>query len=311
MVSLIMNIDHLRLFVRVAALSNIRQAGEELGLSAAVASAHLGRLEETLGVRLVHRTTRHVSLSEAGRVFLPHAEEVLTSVEAAEASVGAGVSEPAGTLRMTAPASFGRQHLVPAIARFLALYPEVDIDLHLSDTIVDLVEGGFDIAIRDAELKDCNYIARKLAADRRITCASPGYLEKYGVPATPEHLKSHACISLRNLDTWIFDTESGPLPVKTRNRLKTDNGEAMRDACCAGLGITINSTWNIYQQLLRGELVPILQGFPLASDTAIWAIYPTTRLLAPKIRVFIDFLGEWFGESPYWDEGLEGILSES
>ena len=200
---------------------------------------------------------------------------------------------------------------MPAIAQYLVQYPQVDIDLHLSDTIVDLVEGGFDIAVRDADLKDCNYIARKLAVDRRITCASPTYLQEHGIPASPEELKSHTCISLRNLDTWTFVTTSGPVAVKTRNRLKTDNGEAMRDACCAGLGITINSTWNIYQQLLRGELVPILQGFPLASDTAIWAVYPTTRLLAPKIRVLIDFLGEWFGESPYWDEGLEAVLAKA
>lgn len=183
-----MNIEHLRLFIRVAATQNISAAGAELGLSPAVASSHLNKLEEGLGVRLIHRTTRRVALTEEGKAFLAHAEEVLASVEAARASVGAGQASPSGTLRVSAPASFGRMHLVPAVGEFLKHYPDLNVEFRLSDSIVDLVEGGFDVAIRNAELKDSTLIARKLATDNRIICASPGYLEQYGEPTSPEQL---------------------------------------------------------------------------------------------------------------------------
>lgn len=177
-----MNNAHLKLFVRLAATHNISVAGAELSLSPAVASAQLSKLEQDLGVRLLHRTTRKVALTEEGKAFLPHAEDVLASVEAARAAVGAGESSPFGTLRVAAPASFGRMHLMPALKDFMQQYPKLSVDFRFSDTIVDLVEGGFDIAIRNAELKDSSLIARKLASDRRILTAAPSYLAKNGEP---------------------------------------------------------------------------------------------------------------------------------
>ena len=296
-----MNIEHLKLFVRLATTHNISMAGQELGLSPAVSSAHINKLEEGLGVRLVHRTTRKVSLTEEGQAFLPHAEEVLASVEAARASVGAGSALPVGTLRVTAPASFGRLHLIPALKGFMARYPDLTVDFRFSDTIVDMVEGGFDVAIRDAELQDSTLIARKLAPDNRIICASPQYLEVHGEPQTPHDLREHQCVNLAGLTTWVFDSKDGPISVKTKGSFRTDNGDAMRDACTDGLGIAINSTWSAYQQLERGELVQILKDYPLVSDTAIWAVYPSSRLLAPKVRAFIDYLNEYYGSPPYWD----------
>ncbi|PSW13382.1 LysR family transcriptional regulator [Photobacterium rosenbergii] len=299
-----MNIEHLKLFVRLATTHNISMAGQELGLSPAVSSAHINKLEEGLGVRLVHRTTRKVSLTEEGQAFLPHAEEVLASVEAARASVGAGSALPVGTLRVTAPASFGRMHLIPALKGFLARYPDLTVDFRFSDTIVDMVEGGFDIAIRDAELQDSTLIARKLAPDNRIICASPEYLEAHGEPKTPHELNDHQCVNLAGLTTWVFDSKDGPISVKTKGSFRTDNGDAMRDACTDGLGIAINSTWSVYKQLERGELVQILKDFPLVSDTAIWAVYPSSRLLAPKVRAFIDYFNDYYGSPPYWDTGV-------
>ncbi|TNE87773.1 MAG: LysR family transcriptional regulator, partial [Gammaproteobacteria bacterium] len=291
--------EHLKLFVRLAATHNISMAGRELGLSPAVASAHISKLEQGLGVRLLHRTTRKVSLTEEGLAFLPHAEEVLASVEAARASVGAGEASPQGTLRVTAPASFGRMHLVPALKGFLDRYPDLDIDLRLSDTIVDMVEGGFDIAIRNAELKDSTLIARKLMADERIICASPEYLETYGEPNSPNDIKDHRCVNLSGLETWTFNTPEGPLAVKTKGRIRTDNGEAMRDACADGLGLAINSKWSVYKHLERGELVQVLDEYPLVSDAAIWVVYPSSRLLAPKVRAFIDYFAERFSNMPF------------
>lgn len=299
-----MNIEHLKLFVRLAATNNISLAGRELSLSPAVASSYISKLEERLGVRLVHRTTRKVSLTEEGVAFLPHAENVLSSVDAARASVGAGEASPSGTLRVTAPASFGRMHLMPELKHFLARYTELTVDFRFTDTIVDLVEGGFDIAIRNAALQDSTLIARKLAPDTRIVCASPDYLKQFGEPSSPADLRHHQCINLIGLESWAFDTPDGRLNLKTKGPFRSDNGEAVRDACVAGLGIAINSTWNAYQHLRRGELVQILSDTPLVSDTAIWAVYPSSRLLAPKVRTFIDYFADCYGTPPYWDKNL-------
>ena len=297
-----MNIEHLKLFVRIAVTNNISLAGKELGLSPAVSSAHINKLEEDLGVRLIHRTTRRVSLTEEGQAFLPHAMDVLERIETARASVGAGSVRPQGKLRVTASASFGRMHLLPVLDNFLQRYPDLRVDLHLSDSIVDMVEGGFDIAIRDASLNDSTLIARKLATVNRIVCASPDYLVRYGEPLIPEDLLNHHCVNLMGLETWVFDTPDGPKSIKTKNRLRTDNGEAARDACVKSVGITLSSTWCSYQQLQRGDLVQILKDYTVVSNTAIWAVYPSSRLLAQKVRVFIDYFLDYFGDSPYCEQ---------
>lgn len=296
-----MNIEYIKLFVRVAATNNISLAGKDLGLSPAVASGHISRLEQSLGVRLVHRTTRRVSLTEEGVAFLPHAEGVLCSVEMARASVGAGSITPQGTLRVTASASFGRMHLIPALAGFIENYPDLKIDLRLSDSITDLVEGGFDIAVRNSQLNDSSLIARKLASDKRIVCASPQYLKKYGEPKTPEDLSKHKFIDLIGAENWAFKTINGSQHVKHQGPLRTDNGEALRDACANGIGITICSIWCAYQKLQSGELVEILSDYPLDMNVDIWAVYPSSRLIAPKVRAFIDYFAEHFGENPYWE----------
>ncbi|MCL1137291.1 LysR family transcriptional regulator [Shewanella pneumatophori] len=300
-----MNLEHLKLFVRLASTHNISMAGQELGLSPAVASVHINKLEESLGVRLLHRTTRKVSLTQEGESFLPHALEVLATAEAARAAVGAGFSSPSGTLRVTAPASFGRLHMVRALKGFMQQYPDLTVDLRFSDTIIDLVDGGFDVAIRIAELKDSSLIARKLASDRRVLCASPAYIKQHGVPTTPEELVNHQCINLMNLDTWVFDTDKGPYSIKTKGCFRTDNGDAMRDATVDGLGLSVNSIWSVYQQLISGELVEVLTDYPFASNASIWAVYPSSRLIAPKVRAFIDFFNQYYGQPAYWETELK------
>ncbi|HDZ5415369.1 TPA: LysR family transcriptional regulator [Vibrio harveyi] len=296
-----MNIEHLKLFVRLASTHNISMAGQELGLSPAVASAHINKLEEGLGVRLVHRTTRKVSLTEEGQAFLPHAEEVLATVEAARGAVGVGHKAPTGTLRVTASASFGRLHLVPALKGFMAKYPELAIDFRFSDSIIDMVEGGFDVAVRLAELKDSSLVARKLAPDRRIVVASPEYLAQHGTPQSPEELVNHECVTLAGLENWVFETPEGQYSMRASGSFRTDNGDAMRDACIDGLGVSINSIWSVYKQLQKGELVEILQDYPLVMNASIWAVYPSSRLIAPKVRAFIDYFAEYYGQPPYWE----------
>ncbi len=301
-----MNVEHLKLLVRLASSQSISMAGQELGLSPAVASSHINKLEESLGVRLVHRTTRKVSLTAEGKAFLPYAEEVLASVEAAKGAVGVGHSNPTGTLRVTAPASFGRMHLIPAMKGFMERYPELNVEFRFSDSIIDMVEGGFDVAIRVAELKDSSLIARKLAPDRRVVVASPSYLDEFGVPEKPQDLIQHQCINLIGLDNWMFRSEEGVVSVKTSGRLRCDNGDAMRDATTGGLGISINSIWSAYEQLDSGELVEILQNYPLAMDASIWAVYPSSRLIALKVRAFIDYFSDYFGQPAYWETKLKG-----
>lgn len=297
-----MNFDHLRLFIRISSTCNISLAGKELDLSPAVASAHINKLEDSLGVKLIHRTTRKVSLTEEGQTFLPYAEDVLASVEAAKSSVGSGSTIPQGTLRITAPASFGRMHIVPALKHFMSDYPDLKVDLRLSDSIVDMVEGGFDIAIRNASLNDSTLIARKLAQDNRILCASPDYIIQHGLPQTPADLANHQCIDLIGIDSWTFKTPDGQIKMRNQSYLRADNGESIRDASIGGMGITICSKWCAYQQLRSGKLVQVLTEYPLVSDTAIWAVYPSSRLLAPKVRAFIDFFTEYFGSKPYWED---------
>lgn len=297
-----MNIEHLKLFTRIAITHNISLAGKEFGLSPAVSSSYISKLEANLGVKLIHRTTRKVALTEAGQEFLPHAKQVLETVEAAKSSVGTGSIAPQGTLRVTAPASFGHLHIVPALKGFFARYPDVKVDLHLSDSIIDMVEGGFDIAIRNGKLNDSTLIARKLAQDTRIICASPDYLAQYGEPRTPKELLKHQMIKLAGLDTWLFDTPKGEQRIKVQSHLQIDNGESVRDACVDGIGIALCSRWIAYRQLQRGELVQVLADYPLISETAIWAVYPSSRLLAPKVRAFIDYFSAYFGDVPYWEK---------
>ena len=296
-----MNVEHLKLFVRIATTHNISKAGNELDLSPAVASAHISKLEDAPWRQAYPSNHRKVSLTEEGQAFLPHAEEVLVTIETARASVGAGSFIPQGTLRVAAPASFGRMHIIPALKGFIDKHPDLKVDLRLSDSMIDMVEGGFDVAIRNAALNDSSLVASKLAKDERIICASPDYIAQQGEPQSVADLRDHPCIHLMGIDTWQFDTPEGPKRVKGKSILRVDNGECIRDACIAGIGVTICSKWIAYKDLKAGRLVQILKNYPLVSDTAIWAVYPGSRLLAPKVRAFIDYFKGHFGSQPYWE----------
>ncbi|WP_321902657.1 LysR family transcriptional regulator [Paraburkholderia tropica] len=293
------------LFVRAAQLANVSAAGREFGLSAAVASARLANLERTLGTRLLHRTTRRVSPTEDGEVFMARARALLDAAEAARAAVGRAHAAPQGRLRVSMPSSFGRQHVSPVIAAFLRRYPGVSVDLRLTDQIVDLVDAGIDVAIRIGALKDSTLVARRLAVNRRVICASPAYLAERGTPHHPSDLARHECVILGDQRDWAFVTPAGPLTVRVDGRFVTDNGETIRDALLAGFGIALKSTWDVAPHLRSGALVSVLDSYPLADTTAIWAVYPSRAFMPPKTRAFVEFLGEHFGDPPYWDAGAE------
>jgi DNA-binding transcriptional LysR family regulator len=289
------------LFVRAALLANVSAAGREFGLSAAVASARLAQLERLLGARLLHRTTRRISLTQDGEIFMTRAQTLLDAAAAARASVGRAQTEPQGRLRVSMPSSFGRQHVSPAIPEFLRRYPGVSVDLLLSDHIVDLVDAGVDLAIRLGALKDSTLVAKRLAVNWRVICCAPTYLAERGVPHHPSELAQHECAILADQHTWAFETPAGRLDVRVGGRLVTDNGEVIRDALLAGFGIALKSTWDVAPYLRSGELVTILDSYPLAETVAIWAVYPSRAFVPPKTLALIDFLAARFGDPPYWD----------
>ncbi|MFK8184221.1 MAG: LysR substrate-binding domain-containing protein [Phormidesmis sp.] len=261
-----MDVLSLRLFLRIAALGGITAAAQDLSLSPASASARLVKLEETVGVRLFNRTTRAVSLTTDGDAFLPYAQQIIETLETGLSAVKGQGAEAEGLLRMTMPGSFGRMYIIPALADFHARYPRIQLDLRLSDTVLDVVEGAYDLIIRNAPLVDSRLIVRKLAADRRLLAASPAYLEQYGTPAVPDDLAGHQCISLAEATKWTFkngQTVSVPLSFVV------NDGEALRQMLEQGMGIGVKSVWNASESLKAGRLVEVMPDFPLVTDVSL------------------------------------------
>ncbi|MBN9096313.1 LysR family transcriptional regulator [Pandoraea pnomenusa] len=298
-----LDLDTVALFVRVAALGNVSAAGRERGLSPATASTRLAQLEARLGARLLHRTTRRVALTQEGEMFLAQAQTLLAAEAQALASVGQGRAAPQGRLRVSCSSSFGRQHVSPALPAFLDRYPGISLDFRLTDRVVDLLEEGVDLAIRVGALRDSTLVARKLASNRRTLCASPAYLAAHGTPKHPGDLASHECLILAEQRDWRFVTPGGELNVRVGGRLVSDNGEVLRDAVLAGMGIALKSTWDVGAHLQRGDLVAVLPAYPLAEEVAIWGVYPSRAFVPPKTHALIEFLQARFGPGPvpYWD----------
>lgn len=292
------------LFVRVCATRNLSAAGRDFGLSPAASSARMAQLERQLGARLLHRTTRLITLTQDGEAFLERALPLLDAAEQASSSVGNAASDPQGLLRVAASVSFGRLHLVPALAEFLAAYPRIRLDLRLSDRIIDMAAHGIDLAIRIGPLRDSALVARTLAPSRMVLCAAPAYLARAGHPRHPRDLAAHDCLLLDGFSPWRFRDGEREVKMAVSGRIRSDNGEALRDAAVAGLGITMQSTWAIYQQLASGALVTVLDDYPFAQASVVSAQYLHRSFLPPKTRAFIEFFGARFGPRPYWDEAL-------
>ena len=294
-----MDILSLRLFLRIAELSGVTAAAQDLSLSPASASARLVKLEETIGVRLFNRTTRAVSLTTDDEAFLPYAQEMIATLETGLSAVKGGDAKAEGILRITMPGSFVRMYIIPTLAEFHARHPRVSLDLRLSDAVLDVVEGAYDLIIRNAPLVDSSLIERKQASDRRILVASPDYLERYGEPTTPDDLANHQCVCLAGATKWAF--ENGQTVSVPRSFVIKD-GEALRKMVEQGLGIGIKSLWNASDSLKAGRLVEIMVEFPLTTNTAIWLLYPSRRIMAPKVHAMIDFLIEQFQPVPPWED---------
>jgi DNA-binding transcriptional LysR family regulator len=294
----------LEIFARVAATGSMSQAARDLGLSAPVVSKRIKRLEERLGTRLLQRTTRQIVLTEAGRGFNERVLAILGSVDEAEAWVSQRSASVRGPLRVSAPTTFGRLHVAPHLVRFLEKYPDVAVDLHLSDSFVDIVGEGFDVALRIADLQDTSLVARKLAPNHRVLCASRAYLEKHGEPASLGDLARHRLL-VHNADHWRLEGPDGSVHVPVESVIATNSSEVIREAVLAGLGIALRSTWDIGPELRDGKLAIVLPRYRASQRVAIFAVYPSRRHLAHRTRVFIDFLAELYGPVPSWDEGLK------
>jgi len=297
-------------FAKVVGAGSLSAAARELGLSPALVSRDLAALEARLGVRLINRTTRSLHLTDEGASYYEACSRLLAEVDEADAAVAAGRVEPQGVLRVALPASFGHIHVAPRIPAFAAQYPKVRLALSLSDRSVNVIEEGFDIAVRIAELEDSSLAARKLAPNRRVVCASPDYLARHGTPRLPEDLIHHNVLTTGDFAmSWDFkDPRGKPGTVRVGGRHACDNWEVLREWALAGLGIALKSTWDVYQHLQDGSLVELFPGYAFHSDVAIYAVYPHRRHLPAKTRVFIEFLAALFGPEPYWDRAAARSL---
>lgn len=295
----------MRVFARVAALGSLSAAARALGMSQTMATKHLAALEAKLGTRLLHRTTRRVTLTEAGRRYLGAVERILDEVEEADAAAAADTVEVRGTLRLNVPVSFGVREIAPLIPAFARAHPALTVDLGLNDRQVDLIEEGWDMVVRISRLEDSSLMARRLAPCTMIVCAAPDYLERHGRPRKVAELTRHNCLGytlsrMVSPDQWAFGGEKGTV-VPVRGNLKANNGDALVAAAIAGQGIIYQPSFLVAREIAAGLLEPIrLDQPPLAVD-GIFALYPSDRRPPAKIRAFIDYLVAQFGPTPRWE----------
>lgn len=299
-------VGDLSLFLRVLDLGSISAAARSLDLSVAVASQRLKRLERELGVRLLHRTTRQLHPTPEGAALAEQGRALVDDLEALTGGLRKSATEVSGTLRMTLPASFGRQYISPLLPAFLALHPQLKLSVNLDDQMLDLVGSGFDLGIRIGALGDSGLVARQLAVNRRVLCASPGYLRRHGQLQTPADLAAHDCLLLvgsqGRQDVWhLGDGKGGDIAQRVHGRFESTQGELLRDAAVAGLGIALHSTWHVHEELRAGTLAVVLPEYPIA-PTGIHAVMPQRRLVPPRVRAFVDFLAGRLGDVPAWEK---------
>ncbi len=295
----------LEAFAAVAEAGGFTAAAHALGRTTSGVSKQVRALEERLGVRLLNRTTRRVSLTEVGTAFLERVQDVLQDLESAELAVGQLQEEPRGVLRVGAPLDFGRIGLARSLAEFAARHPALRLEVELADRFVDVVEEGFDVVVRIANLPDSSLVARRMGPCRRLLCAAPSYLAAHGRPERPGDLAGHAVVAYayERSRGWTFRGEGGEQTVAVEPRHRANNGEMIRRMLLEGLGIALLPTFVAGDDLRSGRLEALFPDL-LEADTAIWAVTPHRKLLATKVRLLLDHLVADCGEHPAWDEGL-------
>ena len=296
--------ENMSTFIRVVETGSISGAADRLGVAKSAVSRRLKELEEHLGVELFHRTTRRMNLTDTGRAFYHQCVRILEDVLEAELATSEAHGTLKGSLKVALPSTFGLMHMGPAINEFLQQHPQIEFDLDFNDREVDLMQEGFDLAIRIAKLPDSSLIARRLSPIRTVMCASPSYLERMGTPQTPGELIEHQCLVyslLRDYEYWhLTDSNGKETRTKIHPYLKASTGEFLRDAAVEGRGIILVPSFIAYKEIERGTLVQVLKDYtPQQLDA--YAIYPQTRHLSQRVRAFVDFLVKRFEGTPYWD----------
>jgi len=283
-------ISDLEIFARVVTAGNMSAAGRELGLSPAVISKRIGHLERRLGVRLFQRTTRQIRLTETGEGFYQRITDVLRGIQDAEAFASQGNDHATGILRVGAPSSFARGHVAPFLGHFLESFPELEVELTVSDAGMDVVGDGLDVSIHVGELEDSSLVAKKLAPCRKVLCAAPDYVARMGRPETLADLDKFDCVSTFDVRTWRLQGPEGPKTVRATSRLRTNSSDVVREALVGGAGIGFRSVWDIAEYLRRGELVVLMPEYRETPGVGIYAVYPCREFVPAKLRVFLDFL---------------------
>jgi DNA-binding transcriptional LysR family regulator len=296
-------LEDMQVFVRIVKAGSITKAAGQLSLAKSAVSKRLNDLENRLGSKLINRTTRTSSLTEAGQQYYQRVQLLLGEVDSLNGDIARENKVLTGSLKLAVPLTFGVTHLTPAIDLFMRQHPELSIELDFSDRKVDLIEGGYDLAFRIGSLPDSSLKARKIAPIKHVICASPDYLKRQGTPENPAQLKHHKILKrpgwpLAGMPLW--DLEGQKHLVNGQSSLIANNGNAMTMLALTGHGIIMLPTFYVWESLQRGDLVPILENYSLATMNA-YAVYPTTRYLPRKVRSLIDFLVERFGDTPYWD----------
>jgi len=301
---LIDNLSDLLIFTRIIKLGSLSAAGKDLGLSAAVVSKRLQRLETQLGTTLVIRSTRTLNVTEEGYNYFKHCKSILDAVEVAEADILFKNHVPRGTLKISVPAYFGRLYIAPLIPEFLEKYNEVDLSLDFSDQFVDLISGGYDMAVRIGDLQDSNLIVRKLGIDQRVIVASPDYIKRFGEPESPKELARHNALIFSNpspVNHWVFkDAKGKEHGVKVSGNFETNNCEALNHAVLSGLGVTQRPMWDVWNAIQSGELVVLLKKYQ-APRFDIQVVYPSRTNIPHKVSVFIDLLKDHFSNDLGWN----------
>ncbi|SDI63728.1 DNA-binding transcriptional regulator, LysR family [Ferrimonas sediminum] len=277
-------------FVAVSETESFTAAGKRLGISTAQVSRQITALEARLAAKLFYRTTRKVSLTDVGRVYYQHCRQVMDGLEEAERAISNLQSSPRGRLRITAPVTYGERTIAPLVNDFALKYPELEVQLHLSNQKIDLVEEGFDLAVRLGKLEDSSMMAKRLSGRTQYVCAAPEYLAAQGVPHSLSELEHHNCL-VGTLEFWRFQEAGKPRSIRVRGNLSCNSGQALADAARKGLGLVQLPDYYVQRHLDSGELVSVLDHFN-EQDDGIWALYPHNRHLSPKVRLLVDYLAE-------------------
>lgn len=304
-------LEGVSVFAAVVEAESFSGAARNLRRSKAAVSTQIQKLEDRLNVRLLNRTTRRLSMTDEGRAFYEHARRILDEAKEAHDALDNLNAEPRGTLRLNAPMSFGQLHLGAAIAEFMVAHPDIQIDLDLNDRQIDLVEDGYDMAIRIAALPDSSLIARRLAPCRRVIVASPEYWDQFGRPKHPKDLSDHETLIYSYLpdpEKMTFIKDEKQITVPTSGRYRANNGEVLLKAAIRGLGVYLCPTFFCCDQLTDGTLEAVLQDYEI-EPISVYAVYPHRRHLATRVRAFVDFLSDRFGDIPYWDAWSEPKVS--